>query len=301
MQTIEVYLDWPLYGGLISWIQDATLLWMVSQIGMTKVKMRKLLLGGFIGGIFQFAVLVNKASEGWLCPWIWSPFIFVLAPLVMMGITFLPLHRRKFLHIIGLFYLLSFLLAGFNWGIDVVSELYLSWEISFGWRFWIHEALIFLLGELGWGVVHRKAWEYLCLYPILIQWDEQELSLNALLDTGNRLHDPLTRVPVVIVELEKIKDRLPVEVKDLVETMRNGGWEGDWKLPREWEERVRLLPFQSLGKEHGMLVGFRPDMVRVWQKKQEIVSRNVVIGLYDRPLSPEGAFDALIPLAVLKP
>lgn len=301
MQTIQVFLDRPLCGGLLSWIQDATLLWMVSQICLIRVNLWRLLSGGAVGGIFHFLLLINIASKGLLVPWIWSPYVYLTAPLFMVGAAFLSRKKSfKILSILGYFYLLSFLLAGFNWGLDIINHLYIHWSISLWWRFWIYLVLIFLLGELGWGIVHRKVWEHLCLYPIQIKWNGQELQLNALLDTGNRLHDPLTRVPVIIVEMDKVKHILPKELVGLVETMQRGQWCENWNLPPEWEERVRLLPFHSLGKEHGMLVGFRPDQIRIWQRKQEIINSNVVVGLYNLPLSPEGAFEALIPPAVLK-
>ena len=171
--------------------------------------------------------------------------------------------------------------------------------LNFWWRFWIHLTFIFVLGELGWGVVHRKLWDQVCLYPIQIIWDGNELNLNALLDTGNRLHDPLTKVPVVIIEFRLIKPLLPGEVVGLIEELQNGELELKHGFPPVWEERVRVLPFKTIGRENGILIGFRPDSVKIQQQQRTIINNHVVIGLYNRPLSPEGAFQALIPPAVL--
>lgn len=297
---LKVYLDLPLLSGLLGWVEDTVLLWMVGQIGGTKTKWPRLILGGAVGGLFQFLFMVNQVSGGIVHPWIVSPVIFTLiVPLSMVSLAFLSFKVKKILKLFGYFYLLSFLLSGIHWGLDSINRRYFQLKINFWWRFWGHLTLIFILGELGWGVVHRKLWDRICLFPIQISWDGNELNLNALLDTGNRLHDPLTKVPVVIIELDQVKKFLPVEIIELIEKIQSGELDSDWKLPNVWGERVRVLPFKSIGKEHGILIGFRPDSLKVWQKQQAIIHDQVVVGICNRSLSPEGAFQALIPPAVL--
>lgn len=297
---LKVYLDLPLLGGILSWIEDGVLLWMVGQISATKAKWGRFVIGGAVGGLFQFLIMVNQASGGLVNSWVGSPVIFsLLVPVLMIGLAFFPFKIKGAFKLLGYFYLLSFLLSGIHWSMDSINRRYFQLEINFWWRFWAHLTLIFILGELGWGVVHRKIWDRICLYPIQISWDGNELNLNALLDTGNRLYDPLTKVPVVIIEFSRVKQFLPIEVVDLIEKMQSGDLASDWKLPGVWEERVRILPFKSIGKEHGILIGFRPDSLKIWQKQQAILSSHVVVGIYNHTLSPEGAFQALIPPTVL--
>ena len=294
---LKVYLDLPILGGILGWIQDGVLLWMVGQISAVKAKWGRLVLGGAVGGLFQLLIMVNQASGGLVNPWIGSPLVFVfLVPALMVGLAFFPIKLKGVFNLLGYFYLLSFLLSGIHWGIDSLNRRYFQLEINFWWRFWAHLALIFILGELGWGVVHRKVWDRICLYPIQINWDGNELNLNALLDTGNRLYDPLTKVPVVIIEFSQVKQLLPNEVVDLIEKMfrRVVDWESN-TFGREGSD----LPFKSIGKEHGILIGFRPDSLKIWQKQQAFSNNHVVVGIYNNQLSPEGAFHALIPPTLL--
>jgi stage II sporulation protein GA (sporulation sigma-E factor processing peptidase) len=301
LQTIQVYLDQPLMGGLISWFEDTILLWMVAQISGVKVKRSRFILGGAIGGLFQFLMSLSIVSGGILNSWVWSPLVYILiVPLFMVGLTFAPLNIKTLFRVLAYIYLLSFLLVGFHSGLDIINQRFFHWQISVWWRFLFHSGLILIMGELGWGIVHRKFWEQICLYPVQISWGDRVLKMNALLDTGNRLHDPITKMPVMIVELKRIKDLLPVELIQWVENIQGGELGLEIKLPDFWEERIRILPFHSLGKDHGLLVGFRSDEVKVWLKQQAITSPNVIIGLYNKSLSREGAFHALIPPTVLR-
>jgi stage II sporulation protein GA (sporulation sigma-E factor processing peptidase) len=304
LQIIQVYLDQPLVGGLLSWIQDTVLLWMVAQIIPLKVKGFRFLLGGAVGGLFQFFLLTNFYSQGVVNPWITAPLIFLLiVPLLMVGLVFFPLSFRKILRVLGYVYLLSFLLAGIHWGFDNLNYRFFHFEINLWWRFLIHLGLVFCLGEIGWGVVHRKAWEHTCLYSLQIRWGESRVKLTALLDTGNRLECPFSKEPVVIVESREVMHYLPEEVIKIMTMIESGsGMEAGFDLSEFWQARIRILPFRAVGQEQGILVGFRPDEVQVWRKpkmtsaqEQEIeVQRNVVIGLYNCSLSGEGAFQALI-------
>jgi stage II sporulation protein GA (sporulation sigma-E factor processing peptidase) len=299
---MRIYLDVPLFSGILGWIQDSSLLWMVSQIGCFKVKGIRIILGGAVGGIFQFLLLLNQASDGLLDNWILSPFIFLLAiPLMMLCITFLPAKFLKFLHITGYFFCLSFLLSGIQWGFDTLNERFVHMEISLFWRFCLQLCFILLLGELGWGIVHRKIWEHLCFYPLEIDFEGHQLHLNALLDTGNRLYDPLTKLPVVVIEFNQIRGCLPKEVSRLAESFNKGemAQNFDWNLPDNWAQRVRVLPYNSLGNDQGIFLGFRPDRIKVRQKDKEIVIQDVIIAIYSRTLSQEGTFQALIPPTVL--
>lgn len=302
MQTVKVYLDLPLLSGLFGWVQDAALLWLIGQITSYKVPLKRWICGGAIGGLFQGLLALNQVSEGLLHPWVLSPLVFMmLVPGLMLGMTFHPLTWRKLLRVSGYFYLLAFLLSGIHWGIDRINQQYFQLEISMGWRFWLHLAFIFILGELGWGIIHQKVWEQVCLYPVEIRWDSRAVSLTALLDTGNTLCDPLTKAPVILVELQLFKPYLPPKLLILIEQLQRGDLGPVWDLPTNWGGRFRVVPFHAVGKTDGLLIGFRPDRVVIRQQQQSITCEQVVIAFYQEALSPEGIYQGLIPPVVLKP
>jgi stage II sporulation protein GA (sporulation sigma-E factor processing peptidase) len=301
VQAITVYLDLPLLGGLLGWIQDSALLWMVGQITSYKIPLKRCLFGGLAGGVFQFLLLVNQVSAGLAYPFVLSPFLYtVVIPSIMLGIAFYPLNLPKCLKIFIYFYLISFLLAGIQWGIDSLNQRFFKLTISLGWRFLFHLAFLFILGELGWGVVHHKVWEQMCLFRVEVRWNEQKVPFTALLDTGNTLCDPLTKAPVTIVELELFRPYLPPEFLKLAQEISKGEFNDEWGLPEGWDERFRLLPFQSVGSSVGLLAGFRPDELVIWQKDNPVIHRDLIVAFQQCRLSPDGMYQGLISPGLLK-
>ncbi len=300
---MSVYLDLPLLAGLFGLIQDMVLLWTVAQICSLRVSFQRFFLGGLVGGVFQFFLQMHQATKGLHFEWVLAPLNWiVIVPGLMLFVVFFSPKQRFYGRIIGYFYLISFLLAGIHWGIDAFNQLYLGWEISLWWRFILHMILIFILGELGWGVVHRGIWEKLCLYLVEIEWDSQKVQLNALLDSGNHLYDPLTKLPVIIVEFASMKPFLPQEIINFAKELTSLGGENSLDLLSDsWQKRIRLLPFNSVGKTEGLLIGFRPDFLKIKEEGRErlIKGNHIVIGLCDHSLSTEGTFQALLPPTIL--
>jgi stage II sporulation protein GA (sporulation sigma-E factor processing peptidase) len=134
------------------------------------------------------------------------------------------------------------------------------------------------------------------LVQLLISFDRKEAGLYALVDTGNSLFDPLTNSPVVVVEFNAIKDILPLEIRRIFENDCEKDLEKLTELisGTPWLSRFRLIPFTSLGKENGMLIGFRPDFIEIDSENQRKDIRDVIVGIYNRTLSRNAEYRALL-------
>ncbi len=154
---------------------------------------------------------------------------------------------------------------------------------------------VLLLGRWGLAALPRNFLQGLLRVPVRIRVQGREVALQGLVDTGNQLVDPLTGTPVVVVEYAALAHLLPrqvqevfaqggeVDLEGLVKTAGAGG-----ALP------LRLIPFTTIGKRHGLLVGFRPDEIRLALGGREVRTSRVVIGIYNRCLSPCGGYRALL-------
>lgn len=123
-----------------------------------------------------------------------------------------------------------------------------------------------------------------------------------MLDTGNMLKDPITGMPVIIVQKEILKEILPNIILDNLSKIVGGD------VPQEvyndenlqYITKFRLIPFSSIGKENGMLLGFKAKKIEIEQEDIKKVIDNVIVGIYEKNLSKKNEYNALIGLDLLE-
>lgn len=109
--------------------------------------------------------------------------------------------------------------------------------------------------------------------------------LQALLDTGNALYDPLTLKPVIICQW----DALPLP-EDLLQAVLH---QDASALPNLCEKyphlHLQLLPYTDIGGKRILIYGFRPHELTI-----DGTPHRAIIGLTLQPLSPDNRFQALL-------
>ena len=128
------------------------------------------------------------------------------------------------------------------------------------------------------------------LVPAVLTLDGRRVALTALVDTGNTLTDPATGRPVMVAEGEKVAGLFPsgqapdeADLRDPVaalERLSQAGFLG----------RCRLLPYQAVGVECGMLLSLRLDGARVGREDYG----TLLVALSPNRLSDGGGYSALI-------
>ncbi len=125
---------------------------------------------------------------------------------------------------------------------------------------------------------------------VMVSLGGKTVVLTALADTGNILVDPISRAPVIVAELDALKElfdystRISLFSENLQEglgTMTSRGF------------KARLIPFSSVGEGEGMMVGFIPDRASVREGGGFKPMDSCVIGVYPRRLSADKSYDAL--------
>ena len=119
--------------------------------------------------------------------------------------------------------------------------------------------------------------------------------IKAIIDTGNFLKEPITKTPVIVVEKQTLLEIVPSCILDNLNKIINGE---NIELG-EYISKIRLIPFTSLGKENGILLGIKADKVLVEIEEKNIILDNVIIGIYNGILSKTNKYHALIGLEIL--
>ena len=129
----------------------------------------------------------------------------------------------------------------------------------------------------------------------IIQKDKK-VKVKAIIDTGNFLTDPITKMPVVVVEKEKLIDIFPKSVLENTMDFVNG----DNTEMEEYLSKIRIIPFKSLGKENGLLLGIKVDGVIINYQGNDNFIKEVIVGIYEKKLSSNNSYSALIGLNILE-
>lgn len=64
--------------------------------------------------------------------------------------------------------------------------------------------------------------------------------------------------------------------------------------------RFRMIPFSSLGKQNGLLLGIKADSVNILIDEQKETITNVIIGIYDKSFTKNGVYSAIFGLDILE-
>ena len=97
---------------------------------------------------------------------------------------------------------------------------------------------------------------------------------------------------MVVAELESVKKLLPGALIEVFREKKENDLETVSEAVKntDFERRIRMIPFTSLGAENGIMLGFKPDSITVGKS----VVSNVCIGICARPLSNGHSYNALI-------
>ena len=296
---MEIYLDIIILENIVI---NYLILLVTAKFSKTETSNFRLLLGALVGAVYLVFMLLLPTMK------IYTTILSkLLLSLAMVAVTFNFNSIVAYLKTLVIFYASTFLFAGagfaflfFNQDGGIVRNGVLMSTVTLLDTKWTELLLAlsvtFIILRVVWDVIQKRFLREKMLVRLCIAFDQKSIELYALVDTGNSLHDPLTNMPVVVVEFSAIKELLPEDIRTLFEKDS----EEDLNIVTTaiscsaWFSRFRLIPFTSLGKENGMLIGFRPDYIEIGNENEKKGVSDVIIGIYNRALSRNEKYRALL-------
>lgn len=266
---------------------------------LSKIKRNKLrmIFGSFVGACYAVLVFFPDFSV------IYSTISKMLVSMVIVAAAYPFFTLRSYIKTLLIFYMVSFGFGGCVLAVFYFSNVgaklgavysngifyfNLPWTIlalSAGLFFISLKICSFLSDKFNHTANLRKHLR-LCL-------GNKTAEITALLDTGNALVDPVTLSPVIIAEYRSVKNLFSDDVRNCLDRIRSENL--TWIMAEVSQKglKTRLIPFNSLGKENGMLLGFVPDRAEIRDDCGVRVLEKCVIGLYNHPLSKDKSYEAL--------
>ncbi len=255
----------------------------------------------FLASVFGAVYSIFYFLPGYEYLYTW--FLKILFSFFIIIIAFTPYKLNELIRLIGVFYAVSFIFGGATFGLYyLINGIEYSYKDIFFLRGFPGKLL--LLSILVAYFTVRYTWDYIIfrvkreriISMINISFNNKKVFIPALIDTGNSLNDPISKLPVVVVEYSSIKEIIPDELQNIFEENNENNMNliAAVMSKSEWLTRFRVIPFNSLGSENALMIGFRPDSFNIEydNKKQNI--KELIIGIYNRKLSRNGEYNALI-------
>ena len=133
-----------------------------------------------------------------------------------------------------------------------------------------------------------------------IQINGKKIETTAMLDTGNLLKEPITNTPVIVVEHTLLYDCISKEILNHLDELLGGEFNNiPEKIKEEYMAKLKFIPFSSLGKQNGMLLGIKADSVIIKDGEKEEQKDNIIVGIYNKSLTKRGEYRALLGIEML--
>ena len=289
---VEIYADVVF---AINLVMDFFIFWIVNKLIRKKAKFGRLVLGAVVASLLYcmliFVEPINRIFN------IWGVMaIFLLSILI----CFNPQNLKECIKLIFITNAVAFAIGGAGIGLfyytnltDIMGNALNISVKRFPLKILLSASgLSYIFIKLGMGWYRRVIIKKQSFCDLEIYIGDNHMNLKGLIDTGNSLHEPISNKPVIVAEFNAVKDILPykmqimyTENKDndlcsLISTIDD----------EEIRKNVRIIPFSSIGKSNGMLLGFVAD-------KAEIEGMSInkpVIAIYNLKLSTDGFYNALL-------
>ena len=266
-----------------------------------KIKHIRIILASLLGAIYSIVAYISPLG-------IYSSLILkLLLSIIIVYISFNSQSIKQLLKHVVIFYMTSFVFGGAAFALiyivkpqDILMKngLFLG---TYPLKTVILGAMIaFIVIITAFSIVKSKISKKDMFCDIEIKLNEKIVKTKAMIDTGNMLKEPITNTPVVVVEHTLLYECIPKEILNNLENILGGDFEKITEdIRNEYISKLKLIPFSSLGKQNGMLLGIKPQYLKIINEEQEQVKENVIIGIYNKSLTKRGEYRALIGIELL--
>ena len=266
-----------------------------------KINYLRIFVSSLIGAIY--AVLAYSR----IFPLYTNFLVKIVLSICMVYIAYYPKKIKGLIKELIVFYLVSFALGGCAFALLYwikPQEIFMENGVFIG----TYPIKIVLMGGLlgiaityiSFKLVKNKMNKSELVYDIKIELEEKEITTKVLLDTGNMLKEPLSNIPVVLIEKDILIGLLPKELIYEQEQIIGGDLKKQDNIEYKYKTRLKIIPYTSVGKENGIILGIKVDKISILTDVNEIVKKEVIVGIYNKRFSKSGKYFGLIGLDILE-
>lgn len=274
------------------------ILYVTKRITRTKTSKLRLFIAALIGSTYTLVSFFPSLQ-------FMGKFIIKFSvSILMIIVAFNPEKLNQFFKQLSAFYMVAFAFAGAIIGIFyILNNNFNLTRFSFKDS---EEMIKFLIIGIGVAILliryilkfhQNKISKENFLTNISISLNDKEAKLIALIDTGNSLKEPISQRPVIIAEYNALECILPETMRNMYLNKKELDLNFMAKVMDEIGDdiKLRLIPFKSIGNENGILVGFKPDSIKVnLDSGTKRLTDDIIVAIYNDRLATDEEYNGLL-------
>ncbi len=290
---------------------DACLLLATAWLRKQRVILWRVILSAVVGALYVLMMFLPELD------FMFTFLVKFLFSVVMLWVAFGFGGLQNYLRNMGAFYMINFVAAGGILGIHYLLQD--SGEVWSG--IWYSAS-----GGLGFSLQIRTVFMLVCFFIVLLWFrrvmlarQRQEridtflaevevhlegtvVACTGLIDTGNQLSDPLSGLPVMVMEASLWEEVLPSAYQGKLAHEQADNLILEWSEAGAfpWPHRLRLVPYRGVNRNAQFMLALKPDEVTVRLDGSVYRSTRVLVGWDGGRLSAEGAYRAIIHPALIE-
>lgn len=253
---------------VINFSMDFLSLYVTARLMKLKLYPKRLTLSAVLGALYSLLALYMP--DGLV-----STSASLFSALLMTFIAYGKQKYKDFIKNTATFYIVVFSLGG---GITALCNLFNVWQnkrnimingtfdtvygdIPFG--------LLVILGGIC-GLLSLVSGKYITKKQatkecsLTVKLNNGEVTLQALVDSGNFLTEPISGKPVIITVYDSVRKLIPIELISLFNNKDTTGWEEGI-----YSHKIRIIPTSTVNGK-GLLLAFCPDSTLVDGKNVDV-------------------------------
>ncbi len=248
---------------LVNFLVNTVIMFLSIRLAGLKINFYRICFSGIVGAFYAVCVFILGNS-------LLNSFFTKLAVseiMVLLANGSISLKNNIFCLI--MMYVISFVCSGAVMAIAFLKGTNAFFGIKYAY---LISALIISLIAVQFFLNIKSRREGRVFEKITIELNGKKVKLCALVDTGNMLSEPISGVPVAIVEAQELK-----------------GIISQYDMQNIHNLKLRYIPYRALGNDFDMLTGFVPD-------KFLVAGHDVkcCVAIYKGKLSSRSEYTALI-------
>lgn len=295
---MTIYIDIVLIENLI---MNYIIMLAVAVILKIKISYIRIFISSLIGAMYAIFAYISTLE-------IYSTVLLkVLLSIIMIYIAFYPQNIKIMWKQVLMFYLTSFVFGGAAFSLlyfirpqDILMKNGLLLGTYPLKTVMLGGILGFAIIVIAFKIVKTKISKKDMFCNLIIKINGKEIETKAMIDTGNLLKEPITNTPVIVVEHTLLYEVIPKEILNNLNDILGGDFDNvPDDIKSEYVLKLKVIPFSSLGRQNGMLLGIKADEVKLINDENINITNKVIMGIYNKSLTKRGEYRALVGIEMM--